>query len=97
MRTWPLDRQGFVNHYLVSGPRITPFVCGEKDQNQLRFEARLRSMIARHEPVLNAGTVSARENSRLGLPWRFFGGRDGALLNLSDFYAEMQRVEFDAV
>ncbi len=97
MRTWPLDRQGFVNHYLVSGPRITPFVCGEKDQNQLRFEARLRSMIARHEPVINAGTVSARENSRLGWSWRFFGGRDGALLNLSDFYSEMQRVEFDAV
>ena len=96
MHTWPLDRQGFVNHYLVSGPRVMPFTCEEKDANQLRFEARLRSIIARHEPVENAGQIDARQNSRLGLPWRFQGGRDGAFVNLSDFYATMQRVDFDA-
>nr|AIF26194.1 putative hypothetical protein Closa_1670 [uncultured bacterium Ad_144_C12_contig1] len=97
MHTWPLDRQGFVNHYLVSGPRVTPFSSGEKDRNQLRLEAHLRSVIARHAPVKDTGQIHVHKNSRLSLPWRFQGGRDGAFVNLSEFYATMQRIEFDVV
>ena len=96
MYTWPLDRQGFVTHYMVSGPLVTPFSSDVRDKNQLRYEAYLRSVVAEHTPVADATRVSAGENSRLGLPWRFQGGSDGAFVNLSDFYATMQRVAFDA-
>lgn len=96
MTTWPLDRDGFLCHYLVSGPHVAPFVSETRDTNQLRHEAYLRSVIAKHAPVPPEAQTSFRSNSRLGLPWRFQGGRDGAFVNLSDFYATMQRVAFDA-
>ena len=95
--TWPLDRQGFICHYLVSGPQVTPFFSEEKDPNQLRYEANLRKRIPRHLPVENAAAVDCAAPGRLGLPWRFQGGQDCAFINLSDFYATMQRVAFDAV
>ena len=95
MAAWNLDREGFITHYMVSGPRVSPFTCAERDTNQLRYEAYLRSVMAKHVPVPDPGRVSARENSRLGLPWRFQGGQNTAFVNLSDFYATMQRVDFD--
>ena len=96
MTAWELDREGFIQHYLVSGPQVEPFTNAEKDPNQLRYEAYLRSIVARHEPLTHADCAAATENSRLGMPWRFQGGRDGSFVNLSDFYATMQRVRFDA-
>ncbi len=96
MQSWPLDRQGFVNHYMVSGSAVRPFFSRERDHNQLRYEAYLRSIVAEHPALTGTERVSAAENSRLDLPWHFSGGRDGAFINLSDFYAEMRRVEFDA-
>ena len=96
MTTWSLDREGFVTHYMVSGPVVTPFHSDVRDKNQLRYEAYLRSNVAEHTPVAEAERVRAQENSRLALPWSFQGGSDGAFVNLSDFYATMQRVAFDA-
>ena len=93
---WPLDREGFIQHYLVSGPEVSPFFPKEKDANQLRYEARLRSAIAEHRPVAETVKISAGKPGRLGKPWRFLGGKDCTLINLSDFYPTMQRVTFDA-
>ena len=98
MRTWTLDREGFVTHWLVAGPLAEPYTCSLRDPNQLRYEAALRAGLPRHEPV-PAGMmegIRADQPGRLGLPWRFQGGRDGAFVNLSDFYPTMQRVRFDA-
>ncbi|MBR4503288.1 MAG: hypothetical protein IKP22_15590 [Clostridia bacterium] len=94
---YPLDREGFVPCYLVSGPRVSDFSSPERDNNQLRYEARLREQIARHIPVDASACAHAGENSRLGLPWRFYGGQGCCFVDLSDFYSLMRRVEFDAV
>ena len=96
MFSWKLSRQGYATDFMVSGPKVTPYESQERDKNQLRYEARLRQIVPRHIPVENAGEIRGKEKSRLGLPWRFQGGRDGEFVNLSDFYAEMRRVEFDA-
>lgn len=96
MYTWPLDRQGFITHYMVCGPKVDPFFSEMRDKNQLRYEAFLRSLIARHIPVPHSGHVCIREDGRLGMPWRFYGGQDCAFVNLSEFYPVMQRVQFDA-
>ena len=96
MSVWTLDPQGFVNHYMVSGPKVTPFSSDVRDANLLRFESGLRKKIAAHELIADPIRISAGENSRLGLPWRFQGGRDTSLVNLSSFYSTMQRVQFDA-
>ena len=94
---WQLDREDFVQHYLVSGPKIEPFSSTARDTNQLRYEGYLRSVVAEHEAVRNAAEIRTDENSRLGMPWRFQGGTDCAFVNLSEFYPTMQRVRFDAV
>ena len=94
--SWELNRQGFVQHYLVSGPLTEPFMTEERDTNQLRYEARLRQLVAHHEPVTDFTDITDGHPGRLGLPWRFQGGRDGDFLNLSDFYPTMRRVRFDA-
>ncbi len=95
MSDWRLDRQGFVTHYMVSGPQVTEYTSDVRDKNQLRYEAYLRSVIAQHEPVADAMHIVSGENSRLGMPWRFQGGADTAFVNLSDFYSLMRRVKFD--
>ncbi len=95
--SYPLDREGFVTCYLVSGPRVSGYSSPKRDSNQLRYEAELRKHIARHLPVETQGTLRAGENSRLGLPWRFSGGKSESFVDLSDFYSLMRRVEFDAV
>ena len=96
MFSWQLDREGFIPCYMVSGPLVTPFVSEERDCNQLLYEARLREEIARHPRPEGLPVPRAGENSRLGLPWRFYGGPDCAFVNLSEFYSTMKRVEFDA-
>lgn len=96
MCDWQLDRQGFVTHYMVSGPKVTEYHSDVRDKNQLRYEAYLRSVIARHEPVEDTQNIRSGEMSRLGMPWRFVGGADAAFVNLSDFYSLMRRVQFDA-
>ncbi len=96
MIIWPLDRQGFVHHYMVSGPKVTPFYSEERDKNQLRYEAHLRAVVAEHAPLADTEKVCAGRESRLGMPWHFQGGKDTAFINLSDFYADMRRVAFDA-
>ncbi|MBQ8200680.1 MAG: hypothetical protein IJZ74_02800 [Clostridia bacterium] len=95
MCNWHTDRQGFVTHYMVSGPQVTEYTSDVRDKNQLRYEAYLRSIIATHAPVEDALHAISGENSRLGLPWRFYGGHDAAFVNLSDFYSLMRRVRFD--
>ena len=65
MQSWSLDRQGFVNHYMISGPAVVPFFSQERDSNQLRYEAYLRSIVAEHPALTGTEYVSASENSRL--------------------------------
>ncbi len=97
MTSWSLDREGYITHYLVSGPLDTAYSSEERDPNQLRYEARLRSLIPRHLPVPDPEVADFSAPGRLGLPWRYIGGPDASFVNLSDFYSTMRRVVFDAV
>ena len=97
VQTWHTDREGFVTAWMVQGPEVTPYKSSMRDPNQLRYEAALRRQIAEHLPARTSGELRAGETGRLGLPWRVACGRDCAFVNLSDFYATMQRVRFDAV
>ena len=96
MICWDLDREGFVCHYLVSGPLLSE-ISGEAPEarDQLDREIRLRSTIADHELAAFSEELDTKQPGALGLPWRFVGGRDCAFVNLSDFYAQMHRVRFD--
>ena len=39
MSGWILGRDGFVTHFMVSGPQEEPYFNEAKDKNQLRYEA----------------------------------------------------------
>ncbi len=39
MRGWKLGLDGFVTHFMVSGPQEEPYFNEAKDKNQLRYEA----------------------------------------------------------
>ena len=85
---WKSDRQGFVCHWLVSGPAL-----GEVDAygaplpgEQFAREDALRAALAqRPRPARVPDHIRADVPSRLNCPWRFVGGRDGAFVNLSAF------------
>ena len=96
---WKPDRQGFICHWLVSGP-----VSGEVDTSdpalpadQFAREDALRAALAkRPRPVDLPDHVRADAPGRLGCGWRFVGGRDGAFVNLSAFYPTLCALRFDA-
>ena len=44
MSGWKLGLDGFVTHFMVSGPQEEPYFNEAKDKNQLRYEAYLRSV-----------------------------------------------------
>ena len=67
-----LNRSGFLTNYLVSGPRETDFINHETDDNQLRYEKYLRSLVADKRMTFPEGPVALGETSRLGMPWRYY-------------------------
>ena len=96
MSDWKLDRQDFVTNYMVTGPRVSDCTDEAGEGDQLRREAHLRTVIARHVPVDGAQRITAGENSRLGLPWRYYYSEGDGFVNLSTFYSTLRSVAFDA-
>ena len=92
---WPLDRQGFVTCYMVSGPKAEPFTSDHRDPQQIRYEGWLRRQLADHEPVADTEHIILGENSRLGLPWRVHYDEGSAFVDCSTFYSLMRKVTFD--
>ena len=93
---WPLDRQGYVCHWLVAGPLLGEVEAIDIPGDQFAREAGLRAVLSNRRRPTPSSTVRADVPGRLGLPWRFCGGRDGAFVNLSAFYPAMHSVRFDA-
>ena len=92
-----LNRTGFLTSYLVSGPRETDFINDETDDNQLRYETYLRSLVADHDETIPEAAVALGENSRLGMPWRYYYHYGNWFVDESTFYSTLQKVELDAV
>ena len=97
--SWRPDRQGFICHWLVSGPlscdadTSDPSLPGD----QFAREDALRAALAhRPRPDDAPSRLRADAPGRLGMPWRFVGGRDGAFVNLSAFYPTLCALRFDA-
>ena len=93
---WPLDREGYVCHWMVSGPVMSGIGEVAPSGDQFDVEECLREAVAGRTPEPFAPEVGDGRDSRLGQPWRFAGGRDGAFVNLSDFYPRLCWVRFDA-
>lgn len=93
---WPVDREGYVCHWMVAGPVVSDIESVVPSGDQFDVEERLREAVADRARESTAPEAGDGRTSRLGMPWRFMGGRDGAFVNLSDFYPRLCRVRFDA-
>ncbi|MCL2479666.1 MAG: hypothetical protein FWF22_09195, partial [Treponema sp.] len=44
-KSFPLNREGFVTHWLISGPKVEDFIIDNPFDDQLRFEKHMRSVL----------------------------------------------------
>ena len=96
MPQWQPDREGYVCHWMVSGPVVSGIGEVAPRGDQFEVEERLRETVAERTRPPFMPEISDGRDSRLGRPWRFVGGRDGAFVNLSAFYPRLCWVRFDA-
>ncbi|MGN1019905.1 MAG: hypothetical protein ACI4O7_06000, partial [Aristaeellaceae bacterium] len=92
---WKVDREGFLTCCMVSGPKVEPYTSELRDKQQIRYETRLRAVIATHAPVDAACAPVLGGTSRLGLPWRYQDDIGSGFVDCSAFYSLMRRVTFD--
>ena len=67
-----LNEEGFIMQYLISGLREEPFIDHTADENQLRYEKYLRSILTRPQTKEPQDRVKLNETGSLGLPWRYY-------------------------
>lgn len=97
MEKLKLNRTGFITNYLVSGPKETDFINKETDDNQLRYEQYLRTIVADRDEIRPDKDICLGENSRLGLPWRYYYHYGNWFVDESTFYSTLKKVELDGV
>ncbi|WP_066718828.1 hypothetical protein [Clostridium sp. Marseille-P299] len=97
MERLKLNKAGFITNYLVSGPKETDFLNNETDDNQLRYEQYLRTIVADQNVCLSEGEIQLGKDSSLGMPWRYYYHYGNWFVDESTFYSTLQKVELDAV
>ncbi|MGL1894573.1 MAG: hypothetical protein OCD02_23305 [Spirochaetaceae bacterium] len=93
----PLNSQGFVTAWLISGPIEMPFHRSNNRNNQIEFEQDLRAALAEEEFVSMSSNYILGNNSELGVPWRYFYSYDNWFVDVSTFYRIPQKVELQTV
>ena len=83
-------------HYLISGPKVDTFIDHTPDDNQLRYEKYLRSIITQKQDHIPEHTVKLGEKSGLGLPWQYYYNYENWFVDLSTFYSELTKVALDS-
>lgn len=96
MKLCTLNSNGFIMQYLISGLKEEAFIDHTADDNQLRHEKYLRSVITERQDQIPACAVTLGNNSGLGLPWRYYYNYENWFVDLSTFYSVLTRVSMDA-
>lgn len=94
--SYGLSESGFVTQYLVSGLLEEPFINEDRDDNQLRYEAHLRSLITVPQMDRPGGELMLGKMGSLGRPWTYYHNFGNWFVDLSTFYSVLTRVELDA-
>lgn len=97
MEKLQLNKTGFLTNYLISGPKEMDFVNDETDENQLRYEQHLRSLVADLSRTCPRGPIVLGQNSRLQMPWKYYYHYGNWFVDESTFYSTLKKVELDAV
>ena len=97
MEMLKVNRSGFITNYLISGPREEDYYNSETDDNQLRYEQHLRTIVADWKEEAPSGDVLLGEDSSLGMPWRYYYQHGNWFVDESTFYSTLKKVELLAV
>ncbi len=97
MEKLKVNRAGFITNYLISGPREEDYVNHETDDNQLRYEQHLRTLVADRREEAPEGEVRLGEDSGLGMPWRYYYQHGNWFVDESTFYSTLKKVELRGV
>lgn len=91
-----LNREGFITHYLVTGPKAADFAAhGEEDRNQLKYEQYLRTVVADRDEIQPERDIFLGKISRLGLAWRYYCRYGNWFVDESTFYSTLKKIELD--
>ena len=93
--SFPLSREGFVTHWLISGPAVEDFIIDNPFDDQLRFEKHMRSELRDGKSFSPPAEAVPGSISALGMPWRYSGG-GSRYVDVSFFYNLPVRVELYA-
>lgn len=96
MKTSHLNSEGFITRYLISGLLEERFVDTAVDENQLRYEKYLRSLITEKQEAVPTGEIRLGETGSLGCEWRYYYNYGNWFVDLSTFYSELTKVKLDA-
>ncbi|HWT75852.1 MAG TPA: hypothetical protein VN258_14200 [Mobilitalea sp.] len=91
-----LNKEGFITHYLISGPKEIPYTAPITDINQLRYEKKLRSIIAEHPAECPTEEIKLEADSELKLPWEYYFSYGNWFVDKSSFYSNLTKVELVA-
>lgn len=96
MKLLDLNRFAFVDKFLVSGPFEEDFVDDHVDDNQLHYEAFLRSIVYDDKMGGCEKDIRVGRNSSLGMPWRFHFTYGDSFVDYSKFYFTLKRIRLNA-
>ena len=93
MAYFDLSGQGFVTHWLVSGPGVTEPKTDIAEADQLVFERRLRGEIAREDGFVPPENAILGGEGIGGMPWAYWSAQGGWFVDKSTFYPLLCRAE----
>ena len=93
---FPLYQNGFISHYLISGPARSAFCdpLPQKEPDKLKYEHYLRSIlpkISSEEPVPE---LSFSQKSECGTPWEYYYSHGNCFVDVSNFYSTLYDIRF---
>ncbi|MGN6710236.1 hypothetical protein [Anaerocolumna jejuensis] len=91
-----LNRQGFITHYLISGPKEVPFIDHTSDGNQLKYEKYLRSIVTDFKKECLKEEVWMDTDSELSLPWEYYYSYGNWFVDKSSFYSSLTKIDLVA-
>ena len=88
-----LSESGFITDYLISGPKITDFEDDKVDNDQLRYEKYLRSIIANNYHTIPNSETRLGNESEIGMEWKYYYSPGNWFVDVSSFYPTLKRIE----
>lgn len=96
MERWYLNEAGFVENYMIAGPRILPYETSLSDVNQLQFEKKVRREVVTDKPKYIEPEICVGKPSLHGEPWSVYYSYGNWFIDVSNFYSILQKVELEA-